>query len=182
MPAFIEVVPNQRQVQDIERMLSGVRNGLKRALSGAINDTGRWVRTRVVRRLAELSGLKQKGIRRMNVRLTLSTPSTLSAKMRTKSPAIPVKVLSPQQKKTGVTYKAPKGTSRTLILHAFIVKKFGSHVFLRAGRERGPIEKQYGPNLVDLIQGELPRIEIETGDRLVNRLAARAQLLLDRGR
>lgn len=65
------------------------------------------------------------------VSVTFATPGELEATINVKGRGFPFEVFNPRQTRAGVTVTI-KG-KRVLVPHAFMVERFGSHVFARGG-------------------------------------------------
>lgn len=121
------------------------------AVSRALNRTAERARTDVTRALVKQTGLKFGAVRKATS-LWRASPGSLSAEIRAKGGYTSLKEFGPRQTKKGVS-AAPWGR-RQVFDHAFIVKRYGGHVYKREGARRFPIRKLYGPAIpVEMVKG-----------------------------
>ena len=132
---------------DVKEITAQFRNLEKRSINLAtnrsINNTGRFVFSRLVRTLSQMSGAKQRDLKRRFMFSRRASLSELTFLIRIRFGAIPLKDFSPKQNAKGVTAKAWGGAK--LYDGAFIVDSLGRHVFTRKTAKRFPIKKLYGP-------------------------------------
>ena len=102
--------------------------------------------------------------------------STGSKLILAKSARIPLRDFKARQIKSGVSYKISKTRGRKRIPGAFIIKKFGGHVFKRENNDRGSIYKPAGVSpwgifVVNKLQRQVtPKINQEVHKQLAERL------------
>lgn len=179
---LIEATINRSQLRAAERTLRGIKNGVARASTRAVNKVARSARSDVVKQISKATGLKQKDIRKFNTKLTLANFKHLVARLLLVAKAISLTRLKPRQTRRGVTYSL--GGKRILLPGAFIpAKKDGSGrkwpVFKRRSAARLPIDKQFGPNPLDSVdvnalQAKVTRNVGEEFDRQVGVLLEQA--------
>lgn len=76
--------------------------------------------------------------------------------------------------KAGVTYKIERGGKRSFIPQAFIIERFGSHVFKRRGKERLPIFRPMGPSPWGVfVKNKMAGPVVEIGRTEMNKLLDR---------
>lgn len=153
---------------EIERLIKGLNEFEKtlapKAMNAALNKVGNKV-TGVTRAIvAKTIGVTQRGLKDMRVGGRKKTGLFVQIKatrhtgqyiLITKYGEIPIKEFGAVQDKYGVHYKI--GRKSYKIKSAFIVKKYGDNVYKRAGKDRFPIEKRWGPvpaNIVRSAQSE----------------------------
>lgn len=171
---------DKRQLENAAQTLKGVRNGVKRAAVRAINKVARSARTEVVRKISRETGLRQRDIRKRNVRLLRARYDRLSALLILTGRAIKLIRYRARQTRRGVTYRSGEG--RKLLPSAFIATMPSGHegVFKRRGKERLPIDEQYGSNPldavdVDALESKVDRDLSKEFDRQVDLLIEQAE-------
>ena len=173
------LVINWRDVSGLKRLenamarLDGPQKHM--VLQRAVNHTGDKARTQVTRVLARQTGLPYGVIRKAlkidkavggairNGEISIRTDATLSYVITSQGGDISLKYFRPRQTMAGVT-AGPRG-KRQLFAGAFIIKKYGSHVFERRGAEHGPLRMLNSSVIIpaEMISGE----SAETFNRVV---------------
>lgn len=166
MAGAIDIVVNKQKLAETQRSLTGIRNGLERALVGAINDTSRRLVTFVSTELRTRVNIKKRDIdkhigRRPATKFQKSAKGAirieeserLSLKyfgaktVKTRGYAKMSRVARGNRRATqGVQYQIMKSGGKRKIRDAFIVDDLGAHVYRRVGRKRLPIVKLFGPS------------------------------------
>ena len=173
-----EVKTDKRDLRRLEQVLKRTPAALPGILVRAVNKTGRWGRTRVVREIAAETGIKQKGVRR-GVWLQRASRSYPTAVIRIGGKRIPIIHFGARQTKGGVVYTKPGAGEQTTIPSAFITRMPTGHrgVFKRKAKTEGgedlvprlPIRELKGASL-GVIAGHAPqviaRVTDQCGDRL----------------
>lgn len=137
----ISIQVDRRKLREVTRLLSGIKQGVPKALSGAVNDTARKTVTDLSSKIRQRVNIKKRDID-PHLRRSRATPAHPSAKISvSESTRLPLKYFGARQVRKGVTYKIEKGGSRKLIPSAFIVQSMGGHVFARVGPKRFPLRK-----------------------------------------
>jgi len=188
--APVTVQVDKRQLAAVGRMLRGVRNGLPRAVTRGLNKVGRRARTKVVRALARATGIKQKNIRRYNLKLRLASYRRWLVLLAVFGKRIPVIALKARQRRRGVSYRFQR--KRTTIAGAFIArmppsKRTGRRhrgVYVRRGRARVPLAEQFEESVPAVMEQtpELARatLEAELAGKAETEIARQARLILER--
>lgn len=179
---MIELRVDETDLARAEALLAGIEKGIEKAVSRAINKTAVSARTKIVRRIARETSLKQKIIRRA-VTLRRASYRVWQAVVGIRGKPMPLVWFHARQTKAGVTYKLRKGEPRKTALHAFLARMpsgwFG--VFRRKGRPRLPIEQLFGPSVREIFAGAPGLVEEtvrETGEKLHAELDVQVALLL----
>jgi len=130
---IVTVQINKRQLAEVQAKLAGVKGGMAKVLSGAINRTLSPTRTEIVRQITEHVTFK-KSVVKKNLRLQKATRSRLIGRIDSVNDRrLELSYFSPRQTKKGVTYKIEKAGPRKLIPSAFITIFASGH---RAVRKR----------------------------------------------
>jgi hypothetical protein len=139
----------------------------RRAISMAVNDTGKQSQTYAVRQVAKASGLKAKTVRSA-FRLIRSTPATLSAKVRASGRPFRLIDFAARQTRPGVSANAYG--ERRVYKSTFIATMASGYrnVFTRRGKKRYPIKPLFGPGVPDTLGKEavLSGVRTYSGERL----------------
>lgn len=140
----VSIEVDKRKLREVERLLSGIKRGLPKAMAGAVNDTAKKTKTDISTEIRRKVAIKKRDID-PHIRRTRATVGKPSAKITlSESTRLPLKYFGARQTKKGVTYKIDKAGGRKLIPGAFISQKMGGHVFVRVGAKRFPLRKPMG--------------------------------------
>jgi hypothetical protein len=169
------------RLKAIALAVEGIKQGLPRVVTRALNKTAAHANAEAIRRLVALSGLKAGDVRRA-VRLKRASFRMWRATVRIYNRRIPLIRFGARQTVRGVTFRAPAGVDwsafygagragRSVAEHAFIATMPRGHVgvfmrkpgarsrrvkFASAGRTRWsalPIKELYGPSMLALVEG-----------------------------
>ncbi len=135
--AEVLVAFNQRQLDDAKQFLASVKDGVPKAMAGAINDTAANTKVDMSRRIRERVNIKAAAIKEHLKISPHALPSKLMSGVHLyKSDRIFLKEFGAKQIGSGVTYKIEVGGARKTILHAFgpKIEKLGYQVVTRTGR------------------------------------------------
>lgn len=144
------------KLDEITKMLAEVKNGVPKALVGAINDTTKTTKTQISKSIRERVNIKKKDIDD-KIDAKLATPSKMHARIiLSESKRLGLIYFGAKQDKRkggGVRYKIDKKGGRQFVRGAFILKvstakssddKDKFQVFKRVGKRRFPIRKLQG--------------------------------------
>lgn len=159
------------QARLLSQRLEGVRNGLTKAITLAVNKTARAARTKIVRALAGRIDIKQSELKRRNVFQHLASYDRQTAEINIRGgrlllgsfrirPSRP----SPRQQRRlqGTLYRVARGGAWQTHVHGFTARLASGHigVFSRwaagggAGRPgRLPIHEARGPSVPEIYEG-----------------------------
>lgn len=170
------------QVDELAKSLKGLMKKVDRNLATAINATAKKTTTFAARELRKELKVPVNVLKKILRNKARATPDRLQARITvwTGYP-IPLKYFSASQTKKGVTYRiSPKQKGKMIYRDAFIAKQYGGNVYRRVGKERGPLQKIFGPSpgaafaaaglegkVRDFAQKELPK-QIDRRIRLAN--------------
>jgi hypothetical protein len=201
---------NQRQIDELARELTGIKNGVPKAISGAINKLLPKGRTEVVNGLADVLTAKKSAIRRMpsgkeRITIVRSSPTTLEGRIKVLTRKIGLVNFKHAVSKTaGVTFQIYKGGGAVRLRHAFraVGRNANKHIFQRQRRGIGkgtaggfslnpnrgfvarlPIESMQGPSLLTVYRnhpGLHTRVEKRIADELQKELDSQVSRLLKR--
>jgi hypothetical protein len=184
----IDITPNRSQLARLEKDLAGIKNGLPKAITRAVNKTATNARRQLVTQLASAAGEYQKNIR-SNIELIRATWKTLTARIRLWRLFTADRVMdrNPRKTSTGIQYQLKvknKFAGWVQIPGAFFATMpTGLHsVFKRRGRKRLPIDEQRTESWLEAARriGLLDRIRVDSRQRLMMEMDRQAKLLLDR--
>ena len=145
---MISLKVDARSIRELRRALKGVEKKLPRELATAINATARKVKLETARELRKVLTVKvsvlKKAIRIKGRATARRTQATVFFAI---GHPIPLKYFRARElKKGGVTYKVnPTFNRKSIIRDAFIIQRYSQNVYRRKTKERGPLEKLYGP-------------------------------------
>lgn len=184
MPFEISVRLDRAELNQLKRELAGVKNGVPRAMSAAVNrslTTGRTLISKSVRDVATIKAGDVKDAMKIK-RASVANPK---GSIRIDHKPISLSKFTISQKKPGVSARVWKGSGRTLYKHAFIATMRSGHkgVFRRVGRNRLPIKEIYGPTPEGLLRKRpalLESIKAAIGDAFRKNLESQVNRLLKR--
>lgn len=144
----ITVSVDAHKLDLITKQLSEIKNGVPKALVGAVNDTTRQTVTQISKAIRERVNIKKADIDK-HIKKTHATPARMSARITlSESKRLGLKYFGAKQDKRkggGVRYQIDKRGGRKLIPGAFIGSaRLGEQVFKRVGKKRFPIRKLQG--------------------------------------
>jgi uncharacterized alkaline shock family protein YloU len=180
---WLGVEYDRRKLARLERTLSGVRNGVPRVMSRAINNVASRARSEIVERIQQQTGIKSSAVKKA-VGLLKASKRFWSARIRITGRGMPLIWFSARQTRKGVTYKISDADGRELQPSAFIARMPNGHrgVFMRLFSRRLPIVEQYGPSIPQLfedVQG-LARDVLRTAGRDLEReVSTQVRVLLE---
>lgn len=192
----INVSVDARKMDDVTRLLADVKNGVPKALVGAINDTSRNQVTAISKAIRERVNIKKRDID-PHIRRTMATPAKMSgtitlseskrlglkyfgSKYLRKKDKINLKgsLESIHRAMGGVSYQINRKQSRKIVPGSFIGnKRLGEQVYKREGRKliklRGP-----SPWGVFVIAGLRKKTVTDTNALLEKNLDRRVNFLI----
>lgn len=125
--------------------LSHIRNGARNALMRGINKTLVTIRARIARRIQDEVLIKSKDIKKYITAKNARKDALYGTVVLEESERIPLKYFGAKDNHPrGVSYRITEGGKRPKIHNAFIIQKFGGHVFLRGSKKRGDLRKPMG--------------------------------------
>lgn len=151
----INVSVDARKLDDVTRMLADIKNGVPKALVGAVNDTARATVSQISKSIRERVNIKKKDIDK-NIRRTNATPARMSARItlsETKrlglkyfgAKAYGANGKGAKKQIGGVSYQIDKRGGRKRVPGAFEgPPRLGGQIFKRLGKSRRPIVKLQG--------------------------------------
>lgn len=188
MPATVTYAVDERSLRNLERLLSGIRRGVPRATSAAINRTLTTGRAGISKRIGSEIALKAGDIK---ARITLKRASVGRpvGRIRITRKAVPLALYKPSQTGPGVTVKVRKAEARQLLRSAFLHTSAGGQFNVVERRLTGgaggarvrrlPIVARYGPTVLGVFEG-LPGLEKDQLGRLDEVLAKNVRSQVDR--
>lgn len=164
---------------EAQRLVALLRSPkLNRALSVAVNQSARQVRTMASRKVAAGMGARRKDVDRAVTIRPMSTPATLEAIVRGRGVPLPLILFGARQTKAGVSAKAWGETK--IYPGSFMATMKSGHrgVFIRKTRKRFPIKELYGPGVAQVMAKEAVTASLES--YAIERLEANVMRQLDR--
>lgn len=116
----------------------------RRIFSRALNKGGDQGRTQVKRSLVSQTGIKY-GMINKAVKTVRAHPNKLEYSLIADGTETNLNLFGARQRKKGVS--AAPWKKRRIFKSTFIVPGYEGRVFKRAGKERGPLEPLFGPNI-----------------------------------
>ena len=150
---------NAKGLDRIGRDLGATAAQISPAMRTAVSRVTKWAGNEASRRISKatkVTGKVLKGRMRVEVMGRDGVLGRVWAGLQN----VPLKAMKPRQTKSGVTAGPAKRPG------AFISKKLGGHVFERVGKERLPIKKSEGINILDHGLDAMGSLEKEIGERL----------------
>ncbi len=144
-PLYVTI--NQSDLNEVKRILKGLKEAVPKVTRMAVNKTLTGVRTDATNEVAEVVALKKKIIRD-TITVTKLGRHSSAAYVRCRGKRLPLMVFGARQLKSGkgVSVKVLKTEGRKIIKHAFIAKMSTGHegVFWRKYKgPRAPWKKQF---------------------------------------
>lgn len=164
---------------EAQRLVALLRSPkLNRALSVAVNQSAKQVRTMASGKVAKAMGARRKDIDRAVTVRPFSTPATLEAIVRGRGIPLPLSFFKPRQTKAGVSANAWGETK--IYPGTFMATMKSGHrgVFVRKGRKRLPIKELWGPGVAQVMAKDAVTSALES--YAVARLEANIMRQLDR--
>ena len=201
--AEVSVKFDERKLAQIEGVLSGIKNGVRDALVGAINDTSKQQRTWLSTQIRERVNIKKKDLD-PSISIKHATKTTLSGAIRMSADKrLPLKYFGAKQTAKGIAYKIKKGGPRQKLETPKVetttkrgkkkkvkdtsvgyfgpnIARLGNHAFKRTTRNRLPIVKLHGPSPWGVFtENKMERpAETETANVLDRNIDRRVKMLL----
>lgn len=189
----VTIQPDPVQMERLREELGAIPGGVARATVAAVNSTGRWTRTRIIRALAAELALKRKEV---SDRVTLATASASNpgAALTVTGKRIPLmgwgarpdRVRNTRRAKSPITYMIKKSQGRKAIAGGFVMElgKAGRRwVMVRKGKARFPVRAPYGPSIPQVVE-DMPEAKrlfaVDIGERLNTEMESKVRWLLNR--
>lgn len=127
------------------RSLAHIRNGQRDALMGGVNDTLKNGRTYASKLIRDKVNIKKKDLD-PHITVDWATKARQAGTLFIReSERIPLKYFGAKElKRGGVSYRIEKKGPKKTLKSAFIIERFGGHVFTRKGLQRHPLQKHHG--------------------------------------
>jgi len=136
----------------------------------AINKTARGLRTQISKRVRKDVAIKASTVKdSLSIQKARRRPQPVAVLDVDPKP-IPLKHYGARQVRKGVSVRVKKAGGRKLVKSAFIVKKYGSHVYQRKGKARLPLKRLLGPsvrNIVEPMRSDLEHYIKKTLDKQI---------------
>ena len=137
-------------VESVKRWMNSVqKDRVPAAASRAINKTLTNVRTESSKRIRDERALKAAVVKDA-LSISKANKYQLYGALIASGRPIPLREYQARQTQKGVTVKVSPGGRKLIVeagRHAFLVGRYGDHVFIREGKARVPITKLYGPSI-----------------------------------
>lgn len=134
------------KVDELRKALGDAQKGVKRELAIALNATSKYCKSQIAKEI-QATGLNttQKVIKSGLTDSGRANAAKLAVKVTLKkSKRFGLDAFKARQTKKGVTYRITKGTGASRIPNAFIPKRYGGKVYIRQGKQRGPLRQMRG--------------------------------------
>lgn len=181
---------DEQQLAEVTELLKEIKNGVPKALSGAINDTAARQRTRISADIRGKVNIKKRDIDG-HITIKKATVKNPSGWVKLQSSRrLSLSYFGGRQTKTGIAYKIDKAGGRQAIAGGFLVAKrhlknappdaTGTISFRRQGKKRLKIVALKGPTAyaVFLKAGLLERTERDTAALLQVNVGRRVNMLI----
>jgi hypothetical protein len=168
--AAVRIHVDPDQVEAILGQLAAESAQLPRILQTAINATATTARKEIVQTVAGAVNVSQADLRRRNITLYSASRKELLAKISITGRRIPLKSLKARQTAKGTTYAIRRGSSKTLVPHAFLGNYFtGTPATMRSGHQ-GVFVRRTGKQVEAIRKGIRSRLQ---GGKISDRLRGR---------
>jgi hypothetical protein len=200
----IEITIDRTKLDEVRRRLDGIKGAFERATVGAVSTTSRRLVTFISSGIRDEVNVKKKDIdpylrgtkatkyqKSARAKVILSESDRISLKdfgakvIKKSKPARNANLhtmttLQRMKLAGGVRYQVNRRGGKKLIRDAFIPPRLGGHVFRRAGLERLPIVKLFGPSPwgVFVASGMKPRVKGKAEELLYHELDRRVHFEL----
>lgn len=136
----------------VERILSGIENGVERAVSSAVNRSASFAKTMAARKVASEYTVKSTDVRN-TIQIKKATFSNLEATIKATGHAMQLTKFKVNSGKPVLKVSVKKGGGLKPLPGAFKAKMQSGHagVFKRLGKKRTPIEGKYGPSIPTML-------------------------------
>lgn len=141
------VTINERDQRLLLEMVGRDPKQYRRHLGAAVSRASRQVRTFISDRIRKKVHLRKSTVDRRIIFRNINSGQQVGIDVIVQeTKRIPLKEFQARQTRRGVSYRLSKDRPRAVIRGAFgpNIDKLGRHVYVRAGRKRFPIIKQYG--------------------------------------
>jgi len=205
----LTVTLDREDVREVERVLSGIRNGADTAILRSVNKALTGAKTDMARETAKILNLTQKRIKK-DIKVKKASKTNLSGRVESTGKPVNLMQFKARQKKKGVSVKVLKQGGRKTIPGAFIFvgrnqnqlvgwrKKTSTNAqYIGSEKKkpwmsygalprqyRFPIEGLYGPRIQDITARDevINKIEVGAQQRMKKELAHQVQRILDKHR
>jgi hypothetical protein len=177
----VEIKLDEKRLRQIEKSVAHIPGAMSRIVPASLNRTAASLRTRAARAVAAQMGSRV-GDARRQIRIERARRSWWSAIVMIEQAMIPLIVLEPVQRPSGVTYR--QGKTRALRAGAFVQTMPSGHVgvFRRRGQARLPIKEQYERLLDILDTGFMRPLNEQAATQLAKNIASRVRWQLEKAR
>ena len=174
----LEVSVDKTQLAELDRLFKGAADSVDKILARALNDTGKKIRSMIVKKAAKILPYKQKFIR-ARVWFRKANRKKLAVRVTAGKYGWPLFLVgTPKQAPAGVRLK-----KLGVIPHSFIGEMPTGHrgIFVRKGRTRLPIQELFSDSITETIEnlGAEPEIVSEARAVLRKRVDAQVKLVLE---
>jgi len=180
---------DEAKLKEVERVLSGIKNGLKKVMPKAINDTATSIRSRIAKKIGLKTKIKPSAIKRA-IRIYRATQRRWFARVAVTGKPIPATYLQPEYDDKGGSYM--HADERRTVLHAFkmkLPKKDLMVIRKEVGGKlvpRRPTRLVLGPSIVEMLldqTGTLAKEETQfVQDELQKNIDRHVALLIKKSR
>jgi len=168
--AGIEI--NQSDMAAVERMLSGINSGAKKAVTKAINKTVVTTKVQIKKKVGAVIRLKASRIAQ-DITTSKASYDNMTGKVTVGGEKIGLIQFAQKQTRVGTKVKVYKQKAAVMYKSAFKASVRGKqHLWRRKGRERLPIVRLAGPRVSDIARDirQLGPTETEAADLLQSNL------------
>ena len=136
------------QIAELQRLLGGVSKKIKRELAIAVNETAKHTKGTIAKQIVAELAVAQKVVKdKLTIKRANNADRNPTAKVTLdKTKRIPLRDFGARQNKTGVSVKISKSRGRKTIPSAFMVDRYGDHVYKRSSKARAVGRRKKGPS------------------------------------
>lgn len=184
------ITVDQKQVDDVVRLLNGVKTDATVALMRSLNRTAAGAKTAAAKGVGGVVTMKAKEIKSY-IRVSKAKKDHLSSSIHLKQKLTPAIVFTNRQLKKGISLKIYKAGSSIKLKHDFYATMNSGHrgIFRRAEISPGvyagrlPIIERFGPSVGAVYEktpGLSSKIEAESSERLLREVDSQVNAILNR--
>jgi len=175
----VKVSSNVDEVNRLAASFAWSRQRIYLVLRRAVNKTGRYVYTRVVRHISADTGIQQKKVKARFVRLSLPKEHFPVAKIKIMDKGTPLIELHPKKTPTGILFRSGGGTEERVGAFKATMPRGHVGIFMRKGSPRLPIKEQYKSVVIEEMSKRIDEVRVDAGGRLMLEIRRQIDVMLN---
>jgi len=149
-----QLIPDQRQIEDLQRTLGAYPRKYQKVVSRAINKIAVSARQQISVRVRQELAVKATELKQRNIKLRKASYTKLAAFILISGSRIPLSRFGAKQTQAGTSYKISPSDGRKTAKGAFLATMPSGHrgVFKRKGTKRLPLSQELrGPSVPQVV-------------------------------